>query len=503
MKDKIGGQIKELQDSAARILEMKKATRPRRPIVLEFGGTPKSGKTSCLSSLNLFLKRNGFATKLLTERASICPISDKFNPLFNIWTCNSAVAELAATFAEQGKTLDVIICDRGVFDALCWFEWLLEHDHMKEEDHRAVVNYLTTDRLRSMIDLVYLFKATPKVAMGREYAHLLTTKRGSIMNTKVLEEYNKCAQNVADKYGTQFRCVRRIDTSKLDQNDVSYQVTKDVLETLYVLIVEKVGYFQRPDLERFETRTFWDFSEFDPVPRLRYGPRDELENDTSAIQPVPVLVITNRGRDKVLVVKKKARSMRNRSPERDKLLAYVGGHIRAEDNLHGPHEDVKSIASTALSREVQEELSLSLSITDANPLCVWVKNSARSTVHLALVYVYEADFDHLSFKLDEFEFIQTTGRSKSGRVASVADLWGGEMEEWSRIILTQKVGADLHQQLFFDTVSWEGGFPTTGEKPGEGTYRCQRCGQRLTLDDQADTLPPCATCNGTEFVKEP
>ena len=125
MKDKIGGQIKELQDSAARILEMKKATRPRRPIVLEFGGTPKSGKTSCLSSLNLFLKRNGFATKLLTERASICPISDKFNPLFNIWTCNSAVAELAATFAEQGKTLDVIICDRGVFDALCWFEWLL------------------------------------------------------------------------------------------------------------------------------------------------------------------------------------------------------------------------------------------------------------------------------------------------------------------------------------------------------------------------------------------
>jgi DNA-directed RNA polymerase subunit RPC12/RpoP len=43
--------------------------------------------------------------------------------------------------------------------------------------------------------------------------------------------------------------------------------------------------------------------------------------------------------------------------------------------------------------------------------------------------------------------------------------------------------------------------PTTGEKPGKGTYKCVRCGQTVTLDDDTDTLPPCPNCDGTEFVK--
>lgn len=41
--------------------------------------------------------------------------------------------------------------------------------------------------------------------------------------------------------------------------------------------------------------------------------------------------------------------------------------------------------------------------------------------------------------------------------------------------------------------------PTTGEKPGKGTYFCNRCGTRVVLDDNSDTLPPCPKCNGTSF----
>lgn len=43
--------------------------------------------------------------------------------------------------------------------------------------------------------------------------------------------------------------------------------------------------------------------------------------------------------------------------------------------------------------------------------------------------------------------------------------------------------------------------PTTGEKPGKGTYRCRKCRTTVTLDDDTDTLPPCPKCNGTEFDK--
>lgn len=40
---------------------------------------------------------------------------------------------------------------------------------------------------------------------------------------------------------------------------------------------------------------------------------------------------------------------------------------------------------------------------------------------------------------------------------------------------------------------------TTGEKPGKGTYFCKKCGQKVTLDDSTDTMPPCPKCDYTEF----
>ncbi|ROQ20741.1 zinc ribbon family protein [Marinimicrobium koreense] len=41
---------------------------------------------------------------------------------------------------------------------------------------------------------------------------------------------------------------------------------------------------------------------------------------------------------------------------------------------------------------------------------------------------------------------------------------------------------------------------TTGEKPGKGTYICNKCGNKVTLDDRDDTLPPCSKCHGTEYT---
>jgi len=41
-----------------------------------------------------------------------------------------------------------------------------------------------------------------------------------------------------------------------------------------------------------------------------------------------------------------------------------------------------------------------------------------------------------------------------------------------------------------------------GEKPGRGKYVCTKCREDLYLDDDTDTLPPCARCNGCVFEKK-
>jgi hypothetical protein len=43
--------------------------------------------------------------------------------------------------------------------------------------------------------------------------------------------------------------------------------------------------------------------------------------------------------------------------------------------------------------------------------------------------------------------------------------------------------------------------PSTGEKPGAGTYMCTICEDTVTLDDPNDKLPSCPMCGNTEFEK--
>jgi len=43
--------------------------------------------------------------------------------------------------------------------------------------------------------------------------------------------------------------------------------------------------------------------------------------------------------------------------------------------------------------------------------------------------------------------------------------------------------------------------PTTGEKPGRGTYKCLNCGQLIHLDQDSDTLPPCPNCDKTNWQR--
>jgi len=50
--------IIDMEKIAADVLFLKNDMRQRRPIVIEFCGSPKSGKTSCITSLNIFFPRS-------------------------------------------------------------------------------------------------------------------------------------------------------------------------------------------------------------------------------------------------------------------------------------------------------------------------------------------------------------------------------------------------------------------------------------------------------------
>lgn len=220
-------------------------------------------------------------------------------------------------------------------------------------------------------------------------------------------------------------------------------VTKLVLQNLIELMDEKIGYIPMEVLQ--DKNLLSSLKET----KLLFGNRSEVEKDSKAVQPIPIAVITNKSRDKLLVVKKNAKKTDKSSPEKDKLLGYIGGHVRYEDNVK---DDFFKTIQNALHREIQEEINESISICATDPILIYTDDNERSRRHLAICYIVEMDLDNKQFKITSDELTMKSGTSKSGKVMTPHEVASEALEKWTIEILDKvfKIKYDINQKELFN-----------------------------------------------------
>lgn len=108
-----------LLEAAAKSLLPVLHKQARRAFVLELTGTPKAGKTTSVNTLRSFFKECGYRVHLLNERAADCPLPMKGHFFFNAWTTATMLSEVLETYDTD---VDLLILDRGFFDALIWLQ---------------------------------------------------------------------------------------------------------------------------------------------------------------------------------------------------------------------------------------------------------------------------------------------------------------------------------------------------------------------------------------------
>ncbi|MCL2217260.1 MAG: hypothetical protein FWB91_09625 [Defluviitaleaceae bacterium] len=346
---------------------------------------------------------------------------------------------------------DILILDRGVFDALCWFSWLNTQKHMTDSHRNNVENFFLLPEFTRLIDIVFVFECDAKTSIEREHATLLTKKLGSIMKPNVLSQYLNAIEYTVEKHGNNFIRIERIDTSKSEQNQVNKEVTSRALEILRDLLMEKIGYIN-PDLElktKLLSQRITPFSELDNLlTAFDFDFRETVEATEEFIQPVPIAIITDASRSKVLVVKKNKRSTGADSPEKSKLLMYVGGHSRIEDTHNMPIISFLSICRETLAREIKEEIGISVVLDDITPYVIYTPDNPKSKQHLAICFIVERDLDDISIKLDQSELILNRGGSESGKFFPVDELGHNihKLESWGIELLKEVFHVDVNPQ---------------------------------------------------------
>ena len=185
-----------LQDRAERAAKLF-AEKARKPLVIEFAGVPKAGKTTTLTHVQTFLKRCGFRTDVVVERASVCPVRDKKHANFNVWTACTTLAQILEKTQNPPKPDDpqILFLDRGLFDSICWMTMMEKISRIRQEERDLIRRFLTIDDWRKRITAVFVMLASPSDAMKREQG-LLPVKDtgGSIMNKETLNQIREVNQ---------------------------------------------------------------------------------------------------------------------------------------------------------------------------------------------------------------------------------------------------------------------------------------------------------------------
>ena len=207
-------QSDELRERAGRIRDDLRGHPLERPLFVEFAGTPKSGKSTCIDIVAHFFRRLGYKVLAPAEGASRrTPYYLKDDLVaFNTWSASYALMHVLEGIHGSDK-YDLAILDRGLFDALAWFQLLSMRDEITEEVRDKVQNFLLIDTWRSNIDAVLMFSTDPKTALSREVSDKIIADEGRAMNLAFLSQLNDAYEQVRADYADAFTRFTTIDTS--------------------------------------------------------------------------------------------------------------------------------------------------------------------------------------------------------------------------------------------------------------------------------------------------
>ena len=408
-----------------------------RAFVVEFAGTPKSGKSTSVEAIRHFFRRYGFSVHVLTERADQCPIPMKGHLFFNTWCATRMLAELLENV--DTKT-DIIIVDRGLFDALIWFQTQAKRGELLKEELTDIQNFLLMDRWKNLFNLVAVLRASAPTALKRENAQRITVRTGSIMNKSMLETLSEAVVDAVHRYAGAFKNIITIDTDDGDVRSVNANLLKQILDGFET--------FVNPEILVVPKQAMQDLLSSDPcafIPRPEtvriqqvieengeYRRRTEVESDTDFIQIVPCGVLLHEKR--VFLFQRHERNPK--SHLYGKSTIWQGCHVtRPTDG-----QQSLSIVLAALQARIAQALFISRQIRSRFVGYAWDDSDRGDGRHLGLIFRLDIESDDLAESLKKKEFRRSRGDSLAGELRAIEELKSNmdlvDLEPWSRAILS-------------------------------------------------------------------
>jgi predicted NUDIX family phosphoesterase len=313
----------------------------------------------------------------------MCPIKQKLDPTFNVWTAGSTLIEL---LEAQDCDAHVVLLDRGLFDALCWMDWFSKSGKLLSADHLAIDRFLVAAPWRRLIDLVFVMTVDPAEALAREFGGD-PTRQGRIMNDKTLQHFNDSISTVRSQHPTDFLYVD-CDTTHRGESSTLAKIAAEAIEG-FESFKKSVLVVPRAAVDALLPPGGGFVSDAGAVSEFLQAVRDHgafvdrriAEKSADYIQPIPMGYLRHDHR--LLMIPQHYRDPSHWLHTRHAL--WAGGHVQMVDA-----GDDHPIAN-GLRRELEEEFPQARLPVPALVGLVVEGKRARIPLHVGVVHRLDID----------------------------------------------------------------------------------------------------------------
>jgi len=236
--------LNEIHYRKEEVFKLKKVLSNKTPYVIEFTGTPRTGKTSLINNLKDFFKKKGFVVEVLEEfttsekyKKEIYPtLKDKYKNVVNTEIPKYVLKQLEESI---NRNPDIIIIDRSLFDRLIWVDRLVLKAGMSKKEYTEYKN-LYIPLIKEKIDIIISTYTDSLTALKRDYNANLSLEKRTFLNEKNVDEYNKSLLNMEQLSRQEQINFKLFDTTSKNQREISFEVIDFILENMKNNLLEKV-----------------------------------------------------------------------------------------------------------------------------------------------------------------------------------------------------------------------------------------------------------------------
>lgn len=228
--------LKKLHAQKVELQKLKALCSLSKPFVIEFCGTPRTGKTTTINNLYDFFKKGGFKVSVVEEFTTSNyykeQIKDELDKM-NLGDSNIAIIEY--TYKQLLKLLEtdqeIILIDRSLNDRQIWnYIRYVRGDMSKVQYHKAREKYSALSK--ELIDFLVITYAESLTSLKRDYNLSLALEKRNFLNIENLDEYNKCLKDLEELFKTSVEDSIFLDTTSMNINDVSVEIASQIMPAM-------------------------------------------------------------------------------------------------------------------------------------------------------------------------------------------------------------------------------------------------------------------------------